>query len=171
VSLPGSVGGEFRREGAFDANPVVWRVLSTRAITVRGTPLTVHDVWFDAAELRRWNLDNLDTYWSQWVQWARTRDATEARVRDEYGLQWLALGVPRLHFTIATLDVTSKTGAGRYALGVAPPQWHVALETALALRTRSDAPLPAAVELLWRDAIDLSAWLMEDARHLIARKL
>ena len=51
--------------------------------------------------------------------------ATEARVRSEYGLQWLVLGVPRLHYTVATLDVTSKTGGGRHALEVAPEQWHV----------------------------------------------
>jgi hypothetical protein len=171
LSLSGSVGGEFRREDAFDANPVVWRLLSTRGIAVRGTPLTPRDVWFDAAAMRRWNLANLDTYWSQWVQWARAQDATEARVRDEYGLQWLVLGVPRLHFTIATLDVTSKSGAGRYGLVVAPPQWHVVLETALALRTRADAPLPAAVDVLWRDAIELSAWLIEDARLLTAGTL
>ena len=104
---------------------MVWRVLSTRAIAVRGAPLGTREVWFDADVLRRWNLANLDNYWSEWLQRARTQDATEARVRSEYGLQWLVLGVPRLHYTVATLDVTSKTGGGRHTLEVAPEQWHV----------------------------------------------
>jgi hypothetical protein len=167
LSLPGSVAGEFRRDGAFEANPVVWRGLSTRAIAVRGAPLTDRDVWFDADALRTWNLDNLDGYWSEWLQRARAHDATEARVRHEYGLQWLVLGVPRLHYTIATLDVTSKTGAGRYALDVAPMQWRTVLEVALALRNDQGAPLPASVDTLWRDAIDLSTWLIDDARRLV----
>lgn len=167
-SLPGSVGGEFRRDGAFEANPVAWRVLSTRAIAVRGAALTDRDVWFDADSLRSWNVANLDGYWSAWVRRARAEVATEARVRHEYGLQWLVLGVPRLHYTIATLDVTSKTGAGRYALGVAPQQWHTVLETAVALRADEDAPLPASPDVLWRDAIDLSTWLTEDAHRLVA---
>jgi hypothetical protein len=169
LSLPGSVGGAFRRDGAFEANPVVWRVLSTHAIAVRGARLTDRDVWSDAVALRTWNLDNLDGYWFEWLQRARAHDATEARVRHEYGLQWLVLGVPRLHYTIATLDVTSKTGAGRYALDVAPAQWRTVLECALALRNDRGAPLPAPVGALWRDAIDLSSWLVDDAHRLVTR--
>jgi hypothetical protein len=168
LSLPGSVDCAFRRDGAFEANPVVWRVLSTRAIAVRGAPLADRDVWFDADALRGWNLANLDSYWSDWAQRARAGVATEARVRHEYGLQWLVLGVPRLHYTIATLDVTSKTGAGRYALDIAPPQFHAVLDTALALRVDRRAPLRAPVDTLWHDAIDLSTWLIEDAHRLVA---
>jgi predicted nucleotidyltransferase len=170
LTLPGSVAGEFRREGAFDANPVVWRVLSTRSIAVRGADLTDGDVWFDADSLRDWNLGNLEGYWSEWVQRARAADATEARVRHEYGLQWLLLGVPRLHYTIATLEVTSKTGAGRYALGVAPAQWHTVLDTAAALRADRAAPLPAPPDELWRDAIDCAAWFIADAQRLGAAR-
>jgi hypothetical protein len=167
LSLPCSLGGEFRSEGAFDANPVVWRVLSTRAVAVRGAPLGEWDVWFDADVLRRWNLANLDGYWSDWLQSARAQIATEGLVRLEYGLQWLVLGVPRLHYTIATLDVTSKTGAGRYALEVAPTQWHAVVTAAIALRADRQAPLPAPPDVLWRDALDISAWLIEDAHRLV----
>lgn len=166
-SLPCSLGGEFRADGAFDANPVVWRVLSTRAIAKRGEPLTQDDVWFDADVLRRWNIANLDSYWSEWLQRARAEVATEVRVRHEYGLQWLVLGVPRLHYTVATLDVTSKTGAGRYALEVSPTRWHGVLEAAIALRADRQAHVPAPPDVLWRDALDLSAWLIEDAHRLI----
>jgi hypothetical protein len=167
LSLPGSVGGEFRRDGAFDANPVVWRVLAQHAIAVRGALPAHQDVWFDADALRRWNLANLDNYWSDWVRRARAQDATEARVRHEYGLQWVVLGVPRLHYTIATLDVTSKSGAGPYALEVAPAKWHVVLDAAVALRADRNAPLPASVDELWRDAIDLSAWFIADAHQMM----
>lgn len=167
LSLSGSVDGVFRTEGAFEANPVVWRVMSTRALPIRGDALRAQDVWFDADVLRRWNLANLDTYWSEWVQWARTKDGTESRVRSEYGLQWLVLGVPRLHHTIATLEITSKTGAGRYALDVAPAQWQPVLEAALALRAEKDSPLPASADALWHDGIELAAWFIEDAHRLL----
>ena len=137
LSLSCSLGGEFRSEGAFEANPVAWRVLSKRAIAVRAARLDERDVWFDADVLRRWNVANLDSYWSEWLQRARAEVATEARVRHEYGMQWLVLGVPRLHYTIATLEVTSKTGAGRYALEVAPTQWHRVLEAAISFAPTS----------------------------------
>jgi hypothetical protein len=166
LSLPGSVGGSFRDEGAFEANPVVWRTLSTRAIAVRGVAPLPEDVWFDAHSLRRWNLANLSGYWADWVEWARARDGTEERVRSEHGFQWLVLGVPRLHYTIAGLDVTSKSGAGRYALEVAPAGWRRAIETALALRADRSAVLPAAAAALWRDGIDLAEWFIADAHRL-----
>jgi hypothetical protein len=169
LSLPGSVDGTFRDEGAFDANPVGWRLLSTRAIAVRGTAPGAADVWFDAAALRRWNLENLDGYWSGWVESARAEEGTEALVRFEYGFQWLVLGVPRLHYTIATTDVTSKSGAGRYALEIVPAELRTALGAALALREDRSTTLPAAPEALWRDAIDLSTWCIADARRLAHR--
>jgi hypothetical protein len=168
-SLPSSVGGAFRRDGAFDANPVVWRLLAGHAITVRGALPPPQDVWFDADVLRRWNLANLDGYWSEWVRRARAEDATELRARHEYGLQWVVLGVPRLHYTIATLDVTSKSGAGRYAREVAPTQWRVVIDAALALRADTSAPLPASVDRLWRDAIDVSAWFIDDAHRMMTQ--
>jgi Aminoglycoside adenylyltransferase, C-terminal domain len=91
------------------------------------------------------------------VQWARTKDGTDSRVRSAYGLQWLVLGVPRLHNTIATLDITSKTWAGRYALEVAPAQWRPVLDAALAQRADKNSPLPASAGALWHDGIELAA--------------
>ena len=167
LSLPCSVNGAFQCDGAFDANPILWRTLSTRAISVRGMPLTRNEVWFDADALRRWNIANMDSYWADWLEWARNTDGTEDRVRFEYGLQWLVLGVPRLHYTIATLNVVSKTAAGHYAREVAPPQWHVVLDAAIALRADRDARLPAPADALWRDAIKVSTWFIDDAHRLV----
>ena len=81
TSLSPATLGEFRPDGAFDANSVVWRVLATKAVNARGTPLTRDDVWFGAEVLRRWNAANLDGYWAKWVQWARGQVGTEARAR------------------------------------------------------------------------------------------
>jgi hypothetical protein len=167
LSPPHSLLGTFKRDGGFDANPVVWRIMSTKAMPVRGPQLADADVWFDADALRRWNLANLDAYWVGRVkEWCR-RKPTERAVRHEYGLQWLVLGVPRLHHTIATLGVTSKTGAGHYALGVVDSRWHEVIETAIALRAAQDAPLPRSPKALCQDAVDLSTWLIEDAHRRI----
>jgi hypothetical protein len=75
--------------------------------------------------------------------------------------------MPRLHHTSATLDVISKTAAGRYAIEVAPPQWQVVLDAAMALRADRQARLPVPPDVLWRSAIDLSAWLIDDAHRLV----
>jgi hypothetical protein len=79
----------------------------------------------------------------------------------------MVLGIPRLHHTIASLGVTSKTGAGHYALGVVDSRWHPALDAAIALRSDQRAPLPRSVDSLHQDAAELSAWLIDDAHRLI----
>jgi hypothetical protein len=165
-SFPHSLDGAFHADGGFDANPVVWRTLGTKAIAVRGPGLAASEVWFDPAHLRAWNLANLDGYWTAKIEEWRCLSGTEALVRHQYGLQWLVLGVPRLHFTVATLEVTSKTGAGRYALDIVDERWRPVLEMALALRADQSAPLTAAPDQLWHDGLDLSAWLIGDAQRL-----
>jgi hypothetical protein len=166
LSPPHSVLGMFRTEGGFEANPVVWRILATRAVPVRGPKLVDEDVWFDADAFRRWNLNNLDDYWAARIEEWQRLEPTETRVRHEYGLQWLVLGIPRLHHTIATLDVTSKTGAGRYALEITDERWHPVIEAAIALRNDQGALLPSSPDVMRQDAVELGAWLIEDAHRL-----
>ncbi len=168
LSAPHSREGTFYCDGAFAANPVEWRTLQTRAIAVRGPKLAAHDVWFDPATLRRWNVRNLEDYWRGRLEWMRRLEPTEAVMRWEYGLQWLVLGVPRLHHTVATLEITSKTGAGHYALGFVADQWHPVIRTCIALREDRSATLTLPVHELRQDAVDLVAWLIDDAQRLAA---
>lgn len=169
LSSPHSHEGGFRAGGAFTANPVTWRDLQTTALTVRGRPLGRVDVWFDADALRDWNYNNLTQYWQGQLSNWQTVQPTEALVRHEYGLQWLVLGVPRLHYTIATLGLTSKTGAGRYALQVVDSQWHPVIESAMALRADREAALSISIEEARRQGVELCAWLIDDARRLAQR--
>jgi hypothetical protein len=161
-----SLQGVFHRDGAFSANPVTWRELQTRSFAVRGPSLEPENVWFDAGALRRWNVDNLDQYWRRQVDAWRQADPTEELVRHEYGLQWLVLGVPRLHYTIATLQVASKTMAGRYALGVVDRRWHPVIHTAITLRADRTAALRLSPEEARDQAVGLASWLIGDAHRL-----
>lgn len=167
LSAPHSREGVFESSGGFSANPVTWRQLATATLTVRGRRRTDADVWFDADALRRWNLANLDDYWGGWLERWRGLQPAEPRIRHKDGLQWLVLGVPRLHHTVATLGVTSKTGAGRYALGVVAGRWHAVINAAIALRANQSAPLQRSVQALHCEAAQLSAWLIEDAHRQI----
>jgi hypothetical protein len=44
------------------------------------------------------------------------------------------LGVSRIHYTVATGAITSKEGAGRYALATFPERWHRVIGEALRVR-------------------------------------
>lgn len=89
------------------------------------------DIWTDDAALRRYTHDNLATYWRETAD-SLARFPAEAGKPDI--VSWCVLGVCRLHHLLATGALTSKTGAGRYAMTRFGERWRPVLTEALALR-------------------------------------
>lgn len=131
--------------------PVTWRELQTRGITVRGTPreeLTIH---YDDAELRAWNRENLETYWRGWA--AAEKASALALMPIPFWAhhckEWGPLGAPRLHYTIATGEICSKLEAGEYALDTFDSEWHPTIQRALDFAKAKGSPY---------------GWFLKDAR-------
>lgn len=126
---------ELKGEGS-GWNPVTWQTLRQGGITWRGTSVRALDLHDDPQRLREWTRGNLERYWRPWL-------AKSRRLPSLFGLwslrpdfvEWGVLGVTRLHDTIATGQVTSKAGAGAYALATFPERWHRIVREATAIRT------------------------------------
>jgi hypothetical protein len=123
--------GTFAREGAFDANPAVWETLRRYPLCMRGP--TRPDVWHDPVALRAWTLQNLDSYWRPLQAQVQQRVVTPPLPSVEL-LTWCVPGVARLHYTLVTGDITSKSGACRYVLESFPERWRPLATAALAAR-------------------------------------
>lgn len=109
-------------------------------------------------------LANLNDYWV-----AKTGEGERVRpefwARWESGLQWVLLGVARLHHTIASSEVISKSAAGAYALDITDEQWHDVVRAAIDLRADCQADLPKEPEALVADAVAVARWLIDDAHR------
>lgn len=130
--LASHVGRGFTVGGAFDVNPVMWKVLSERGIAVRGPRPAELGLDPEPARLRAWNHDNLHAYWqrgAEAVLAGRSRRWLPAR---RSAVAWGVLGAPRLHHTMATGEVVSKEAAGEYALEVFASRWHPVIREGLA---------------------------------------
>jgi hypothetical protein len=142
---PHSLEGQFRRSRSFEANPVTWRTLRNHPLTVRGP---VPSVWHDPDFLKTWTLHNLNSYWADVAEQLERAvfRLTEPAISE--AIPWCVSGVARLAYTRATGEVTSKTGACRYALTVYPDRWHSIILQALAIRggTRPEADPPKPIE-------------------------
>ena len=151
--------------GGFDANPVQYATLAEHPVAVRGT--TSPDVFTDDVVLRRWVRENLDTYWAEWVDRQHTL-VRGAMMMGDWAVGWGVLGTPRLHYTLATGGVTSKTAAGEYALATFDDEWHPILEEALRLRRGGEQSEEYRRRPLARrrDALDFMAHVIETAREL-----
>jgi hypothetical protein len=132
-NLPCMFDGSFRPAGRFDVNPVSWHELASRAVVIRGPAVTEADVWTDKDALLAYSHDNLTSYWAGVAE--RLRAHADAAVTPS-AVAWSVLGVSRLHHLLATGALTSKSGAGRYALTAFGPRWQPIVREALRVRER-----------------------------------
>lgn len=129
-------GHTFSTGKGFDVNPVVWKVLAERGITIRGDPMGEIGLDPQPDMLKQWNLGNLNTYWRRWGEKVRRgrlkMSMSGLRYGSAWAIGWGTLGAPRLHCTIATGDVIGKRTAGEYALDTFGDEWHDVVRLGLA---------------------------------------
>lgn len=129
--VPCILAGEWRDEGRFDVNPVTWHQLAWHGVHVRGPQLADVDVWTDTRALQEFTHGNLQGYWAGSLS-ELSRFPAEAARPDV--VAWFVLGVPRLHHVLTTGRLTSKDGAGRYAVETFGERWRPLVTEALAYR-------------------------------------
>jgi Domain of unknown function (DUF4111) len=111
---------------------IEWGTLRTSR-PMRGEPIT--DGWHDEQAIRDYSLQNLVDYWQdRWLRQQRGRTPAAAMSLSDWGVHWGVLGVPRLHYSVATGEITSKTGGGEYALKTFEPRWEKIVREALRIR-------------------------------------
>jgi hypothetical protein len=160
---PFVVNGEFHTDRACgELTPVVWLTLQRYGIPVRGPAVGELGVRVDLHALRAYNLDNLRTYWQASAAeiYPYVADLEPSAEMDAETVTWVVLGPARLHYTLANTDITSKSGAGKYAASLFPAYASLAER---AIRWRAGAPevftaadLRASAELT--DAVANDAW-------------
>lgn len=110
--------GEFGTGPCGYCTPAAWLELRQNGVAVRG-PAPAELVPAPEPEaLRSWLLGNLRGYWSDTAAHAE-RVGTErpaAAPVDGYPVAWMVLGAPRLHATLTTGRIVTKTAAGAYAV-------------------------------------------------------
>lgn len=134
------------RRDADMATPVVWHSLAQHGVPVAGSAAP-GEIRLDDAELRAWCRSNLASYWARWAsRGAQTASRAGMALLTDWAVCWCVLGVLRLRHTIDTGDITSKSGAGQWALEALAldPSERALVVEALSLR-RAPADGPAAV--------------------------
>lgn len=109
---------------------ITWWILKNRGIAVFGPDPQSLPIPIDMENLLQKQLDNLHAYWASWVKAPIRRLA----LLTDWGVQWTVLGVLRQFYTLRERQVTTKTGAGEYALACLPEHWHPLIREAIALR-------------------------------------
>ncbi|MER5389604.1 aminoglycoside adenylyltransferase domain-containing protein [Saccharopolyspora sp. NPDC002686] len=172
-----AVGRPSIEEGRFRAtsdrlSPVTWHTLARYGVVCRGPAVADLDIWADDEVLAAWQDANLDEYWGRLL--ARTAglvDSPGPFSRTDDATAWTVTGVPRLHYTLTTGDITSKDGAGRHALRVFPERWHrVVREGLRILRAEDDQSLYGDPGERWQDVLAFGEMVIADAHRCYAER-
>ena len=146
---------------------LIWHELVDHGLHVRGPVLDEAVIPLDPEGVRDWCWTTIDTIWTPW--WHRN-----ARLLSVSGLGSLGtwapasgvLGVARIHYTLTTGLITSKCGAGEWALGAVEPRWRPILQESLRIRNRPQRPsLYRNAMSRRRDALDFMDLLMTQAEE------
>jgi hypothetical protein len=160
LAAPYCLNGRFFPSGGFAANPVTWSTIFRHPVPMRGPANPA--IWRDDKALRRWCRENLRSYWADWVYKARNRFAQRLYSYSHQAVIWGVLGVTRLHATIKTGEIISKTAAGAYALEAFPAQWSAIVEDALGGRLGPPAVSRYGVFARRRDALAFMEYVISD---------
>lgn len=143
---PQAEGSRLNRRG--EPNPVTWHTLARHGLTCRGPKPEELEIWNDPAVLAAWIDGNLDRYWRRLVTRAsHLVSPWGLTCLGGYGTVWVVTGVSRLHYTLATGEIASKTAAALHALETFPERWHRVVNEALRLR-RDDSAQPSLAGLV-----------------------
>jgi hypothetical protein len=160
--------GRLHRSGRAERHPVTWHTLASHGVAVRGPGREALAIWTDPRGLATWTLGNLCSYWQPWrVRRARLISAEGLRCLGSWAPSWGVLGVSRLHYTLATGQITSKSGAGDYALEAFPARWHRVVAECLRIRRGGSGPSLYLTPLARRrEALAFIAMVIDDAPRL-----
>jgi hypothetical protein len=170
--------GPFAHEGRFhhraDAapSPVDWHTVARYGVACRGPLPRSIDVWADPNALISWTVRNVDDYWRPMRELcSEPLSLGGLFALRAHTVQEGVLGASRLHYTIATGDITSKRGAGLYALETFPDAWHRLVNECLRIRRGGEGrslyrdPLSRR-----REGLAYMDMVIEDAHRLAAER-
>ena len=164
LTRPWTLDGRFHHDAeCFEINPVTWFTLVRYGIGIRGPAIADMPIPTDLDERIRFVVDNSMSYWRgihRELVGAIGELAADATLPSRVP-EWCLLGVCRMLYTATTGDVTSKSGAGRWAAGVLGEQHRDICTSVVAMRN-------GVARDVGRDELVATAEAMAEALRRIA---
>ncbi|MDQ6897235.1 MAG: DUF4111 domain-containing protein [Actinomycetota bacterium] len=132
-----ALGGVLQHGINWTPSILTWHELADHGLHVYGPGLDLADIARDDEMVRTWCLDAIERQWTPW--WYRNANLWSGAGLGSLGTWSPAsgvLGVTRVHYMLTTGRVTSKCGAGEWALSVCEPEWRRLLEECLRIRNK-----------------------------------
>lgn len=142
-------------------NPITWFALRDNSVPLVGA-LDRVTLWHDAKRLASWTRENVESYWAPWhTRSSQMISGSGLAMLGTAAPMWGVLGISRLHCTLATGRIASKTAAGEYALQAFDARWERIVRECLRIRGGKGRPLYANPFVRRGDVLDFVAMVIE----------
>lgn len=161
--------GKFNGKRSFSKDSIDAFQLKKYGIIIKGQRV---DYSMDFDIVLKNQKDNINTYWQNWLDSCRRFPSINylgsfVSIRS---IEWGVLGVTRLFFTILEKDITSKVGAGVYALGTVPEKWHKIIQEAIRWRKGEKKSLYRSVRKRRADALAYMEYVIGECNALADKR-
>lgn len=171
-SCPCFIDGVFKGLEKFEKNSIDAYQLKKYGITLKGQEIESYDYIVDWDILVHNMRDNLNTYWLNWMN-SCVKFPSIRYIGSFVSLgmiEWGVLGVSRLYYTFREKDMTSKVGAGEYALRTVPQKWHKIINESMRLRKNRKNSYYKSIFQRRKDALNYMEFIIQESNNLINDK-
>ncbi|MGD8189340.1 aminoglycoside adenylyltransferase domain-containing protein [Brevibacillus ginsengisoli] len=163
--------GKFRGVKEFHQNSIDAYQLKNFGIPIIGMEPQKYNFLIDWDLLIHHMWNNLNTYWVHW------KNKCEGPLSIQYvGLylsphmiEWGVLGVSRLFYSFKENGITSKVGAGEYALQNVPERWHKIIHESMRLRKGMSKSYYSSIFDRRNDALAYMEYLIQESNFLLSK--
>ncbi|MDM5317190.1 DUF4111 domain-containing protein [Fictibacillus sp. b24] len=160
--------GRFQMHRPFHRNWIDAYQLKTYGILIKGLPIETYHLPVDWKQIKTNLVKNINGYWSNWI-----KNCERVTSLQFYGLflsgsmvEWGVLGVTRLFYSIREEDITSKVGAGMYALKTVPAEYHQIIREALRIRSGNKFSLYGSMMKRRNDTLKFMKYVMKECKNM-----
>ncbi|MET3728197.1 putative nucleotidyltransferase [Fictibacillus halophilus] len=160
--------GKLQSYRPFHRNWIDAYQLQTYGIVVKGLPIETYNLSIDWTELKSNLIENINGYWLNWVKNCERFPSlqyiglyTSANMNE-----WGVLGVTRLYYSLREKDITSKVGAGEYALRTVPETYHQIIREALRIRNGNKFSHYGSMRKRRSDALSYMKYIIRECNNL-----
>lgn len=171
-SCPCFIDGIFKGLDRFEKNSIDAYQLKKYGITIKGPTVESLDYTTDWDILIYNMRENINTYWLNWMM-SLERFPSIKYLRSFVSLEmieWGVLGVSRLYYTFKERDITSKVGAGEYALKTVPKRWHKIINESMRLRQNNKKSYYKSIFERRKDTLSYIKFIIQESNSLFGNK-
>ncbi|MGM0836591.1 MAG: aminoglycoside adenylyltransferase domain-containing protein [Bacillota bacterium] len=164
--------GKYKGKRSFSKDSIDAFQLKKYGITIKGLPAEDLNYSVDMDTLLKEQIKNVNTYWQNWLDDCKRFPSTNyfSSFVSIKSIDWGVLGLTRLFYTIREMDITSKVGAGEYALGTVPEKWHKIIEEAIRCRKGEKKSLYRSARKRRADALAYMEYVIGECNALADKR-